>query len=259
MNAPASAEHVGELKLRRFRLGELPEEQQRAVATHTAACAACRGRLRAFDDEQKQFEREIPFERFAGGVQRAAREQRPVRRPLMSFALAGVALAAAGLLLFVRPVAVDQRQGTNNIKGRAIDCVIRVARADGHGQRAVPPGSTTTLAAGERLRIGHRSTEPRHLVALAVDDQGTMTPLYPEQGAALRVGGAREMTFLPDSIELTGAGRERLFVVLSPAALSVQQVTDAVRAALSAQRDLGALDRLPLPGADQFTWLFHKP
>ena len=91
MSNVATLLHPGELQLRRLHVGEsVPDE----VRAHTATCAACTERLAAFDEEQRRFEAEVPFERFAAGVERAGRAPRPVRAPLRSLVRVGLALAA---------------------------------------------------------------------------------------------------------------------------------------------------------------------
>ena len=66
-------EHIGELTLRRRRAGEALGPDGPAIEAHATACADCRARIRALDDEQRRFEEEISFDRFAAGVERAAR------------------------------------------------------------------------------------------------------------------------------------------------------------------------------------------
>jgi hypothetical protein len=65
--------------------------------------------------------------------------------------------------------------------------------------------------------------------------------------------------FLPDSLELTGAGIERIIVVLSDQPIDVEVARKAARAAYDrAAGDLGRLSKLELPG-EQFTRTFAKP
>jgi hypothetical protein len=246
-----SRDHVGELRLRRYRAGELPAPEHDEVARHTGDCGACRARLKGFDDEQRSFEREIPFERFAGGVERAQRVPRSRPRRFWTFGAVGFAAAAVGLL-FVHP-------SQNRIKGTSTDAALRIAAASG-GQREA--GTFETLRPGERARIGVRAETPRHLVAISIDDAGTVTPLYPERGGDLAVEPRRELTYLPDSLEFTGHGRERVFVLLSDGPLSVAEVEKAARAAhAKAHGDLGAVASVRIEGKklDQFTWLLQKP
>jgi hypothetical protein len=250
-----SGSHVGELRLRRFRLGELHGSDHDEIARHTNDCGPCRARLKTLEDEQRQFEREISFERFAGGVERASRVPRVLPRRVWTMGALGFAAAAALVIVF-RPTHL------NRIKG-STEATIRIASADGRGQRAAAAGSLQALRAGERVRLGFRAGQPAHLVAVSIDDAGTVTPLYPDRGAGLSVEPRPEVSYLPDSLEFTGHGRERVFLLLSERPLAVDEVEKAARAGHArAQGDLGALAAVPVEGrgkVEQFTWLFQKP
>src|SRR3954463_7389902 len=73
-------EHIGELTLRRRRAGEPLGSDAPAIEAHATSCADCRARIRALDDEPRRFEQEISFDRFAAGVERAARGANNVKR-----------------------------------------------------------------------------------------------------------------------------------------------------------------------------------
>jgi hypothetical protein len=248
--------HVGELRLRRFRLGELAGADEEAIARHTTDCGACRARLKTLEDEQRQFERELSFERFAGGVERASRVPRVMPRRAWTLGAVGLA-AAAALVLVLRPA-----PHTNRIKG-GTEATIRIASADDRSQRSAPPGSLQALHEGERVMLGYRAGQAAHLVAVSIDDAGAVTPLFPERGAGLPVEARPEVKFLGDSLVFTGHGRERVFLLLSERPLGVEEVERAARAAHeSAHGDLSALSAVPVESrgrVEQFTWLFQKP
>jgi hypothetical protein len=271
--------HPGELELRRRRAGELTSAGLVAIDEHVAVCPACRARLRALDDEQRRFEENISFDRFAAGVERAARTPalrvdgaglcpakssrevqgtlpgflsgRPAARAWIASALAMAACVA--VVLTVRGPAPSTR-----IKGGA-GMTVRVAGSA--GQRNAAVDGLERLAPGERLRVGVQQGEHRYLLVLSIDDAGTVSSLYPESGSSLRVDGRDRAatTYLPDSLELTGAGTEVIVVVLSDdpidVAASRQAAQDAYR---RAKGDLRRLPRLDLPG-EQFTRAFAKP
>lgn len=272
--------HVGELRLRRFRADELPGEARAAVAAHVEGCATCRARLRSLDDEQRQFEREIPFERFAGGVERAARVPRAVRPRSISIFVGGGALAfaaAAALVLVLRPAggpgpgapgashrAGDRAiGGLNATKGLAMDATLRVAAARGGVQRTLDPGSVAALLPGDRVRIGYRTDAARFLVAVSIDDAGVVSPLYPQEGPSLQVARQPGVTFLPDALEFTGAGRERVFLFLADRSIDLAGVVRAVREAFErAGRNLERMQPPALPAGaqpEQFSWILKKP
>jgi hypothetical protein len=258
--------HLGELALRRRRAGETLDggPAPGEVEAHLAACSACKARVRALDDEQRHFEQEISFDRFAAGVERAARSTAPRRRaPARIWLYPTLAMAAAVALVvtFAPRHAGDGRSdrgAANRIKGGA-GVTVRVAGAT--GQRTARIDATEPLAPGERLRIGYQSGGHRYLLSLSIDQHGEVTPLYPERGVSLPVAdGAEAATrYLPDSLELTGAGIERIIVVLSDQPIDVEAARRSARAAYDqASGDLSRLPPLALPG-EEFERTFAKP
>src|SRR5881394_3292019 len=128
-------QHIGELTLRRRRAGEALGPDAAAIEAHATACADCRARLRALDEEQRRFEEEISFDRFAAGVERAARgaSQAKARRPRMMLnawvaPLAAMAACVVALVTFV-PRPVMQKPTTRSKGGAGI--TVRVAGVDG--------------------------------------------------------------------------------------------------------------------------------
>jgi hypothetical protein len=261
--------HIGQLALRRRRAGETAVAaagEAAAQEAHLAACADCRARLRAVDDQQRRFEQQISFDRFAAGVERAARGQaaaerrRQQRRAVNRGWLYPVAALAAGIAIMVtfvpRPGSGPGRE-PNRIKGGA-GITIRVAGAD--GQRTARVEGTEPLARGERLRLGYYPDTHRYVLSLSIDEHGEVSPLYPERGASLQVPeGTPTTRYLPDSLELTGSGTERIIVVLSDRPIDVEAAGRAARAAF--ERGGGDLSRMPalgLPG-EEFSRTFSKP
>jgi hypothetical protein len=266
--------HVKEMALRRFWAGELAAPEKPAIEAHTAGCARCRARLKEISDEQRRFEQEISFDRFAAGVERAVRTPRrvPAARalslsgPTLRWFFPVASLAAAMALTFtfaplLRPGDARDR-ALNHIKGGS-GITVQIASRDHGPQRTAAVGAPEMLSPGERIRIGYQIGAHQFVLALSIDDQGEVTPLYPETGRSLRVGrvkGANGSTnYLPDSVEFTGKGSERLIVILSDQAVEVEAAKQAAHAAF--QRALNDLTRLPaldLPG-EQFQRTFVKP
>src|SRR5262245_16898626 len=260
--ANQSEGHIGELTLRRRRAGEaLPDAA--AIDEHATSCADCRARIRALDDEQRRFEQEISFDRFAAGVERAARgaAKPKVRRPMLSTWLMPMVAAAACLVAMVtfvpRPI-INKPQTTRTKGGPGIN--VRVAGVD--GQRNASSDSTEPLSHGERLRIGYYFGEHhyRYLLSLSIDDRGEVTPLYPERGASPALAdGSAATRYLPGGWELDGAGTERIIVVMSDQPIDAATAARAARAAYEkAGGNLGRMSRLDLPG-EQFVRTFAKP
>ncbi len=254
---PPQSGHLAEILLRRYRAGEFSTEECAEADRHLAACAPCRGKLRGLVEEQRAFERDIPFERFAGGVERARRVPRQRPRRLWFLGLGG-ALAAAAVVLFL--IGGPQRR-RNEIKGGSVEATVRVASTRVAAQRAVPPGSQEILEPGDRVRFGYRTADLRYLAAISVDDQGEITSLYPESGPALAVAPSAETTYLPESLEFTGSGRERVFLFLARKPFDSAAAKAAVKSAHEkAKGDLLTLQSPTFAGGQQvFSWLFRKP
>ncbi|RMG19889.1 MAG: DUF4384 domain-containing protein [Deltaproteobacteria bacterium] len=253
MNA-AAREHPGELDLTRLHIGELSPEEARRLRAHLETCAACQEQLAKARRVYERFPREIPYERFAAGVERAVRAadaRRPRRRRLLPAATV-LAAAAAGLLLVLN---LGRIAPTHRVKGGAeVDLYVG---GDGHTRTAA---TREMLAPGERIRIQYKPGEWSYLTVVSIDESGEVSPLYPVSGTALPIGrdgpGAH---LLPDSIEFTGSGLERIIVVMTDRPLTVEEVAEAAREAYEAAGgDVDSLPDLDLPG-EQFHRLIIKP
>jgi hypothetical protein len=252
-----SSHHLGELTLRRYRAAELVAPTCTEVDQHLAGCPVCRSKLRVLVEEERTFQREISFERFAGGVERAQRVPRQHPRRALAWSLSGV-IAAAAMALFLVQVSSSTR---NRSKGASVEATVRIASTSTPGQRVAPPGSHEVLEPGDRVRLGYKTADARYLAAVSIDDGGDVTPLYPEAGDALSVSPTQETVYLPDSLEFTGSGKERVFLFLARKPFAVEAAKEAVRAAHQIVK--GNLESLPNPafagGQDVFSWLFRKP
>jgi hypothetical protein len=271
-------DHIGELALRRLRVGEtFAAGSDLDADAHIGACADCRARLKALDDEQRRFEHEISFDRFAAGVERAARTtatRRAAPRAARSlrFLIPTLGLAAGVALVVTFSPSSSfspsspfwpwaERHGANNLKGGGAGITVRVAAGDTGPQRTASIDVPEALAPGERVRIGYNTGPHRYLLSLSIDERGQVTPLYPEAGHSVAVGrgvGAAPR-YLPDSVEFTDAGTERLFVILTDAPLDVETARRAARASFEqAKGDILHMPALALPG-EQFERTFIKP
>ncbi|HEY0706061.1 MAG TPA: ACP synthase [Polyangia bacterium] len=268
--------HLGELRLRRLRAGELNATEAASAEQHLEGCASCRARLDALAAEERGFFQTIAYPRFAGGVERAARVPRPERRVRRN-ATYGVALglaSAAALLLLFRPGTgplVDPtsesggesavESGNRSKGGTSFEATIRIASADGRAQRSAAPGSTTHLGPGERLRVGYAAPGVSYVMVFTVDDAGAVSSVFDEAGDSARVVASKGTVYLPDSLELTGAGHERLFFVAGKTPFPGGPVHAAVREALNkAGGDLVSMAPPRLPAeVTGFSWLFRKP
>ena len=233
--------HPSALVLRRMLAGEAVGGEP---AAHAATCETCAAKLQGFRDEQRDFERAVPFDRFASEVRRKANP--PVRRAISI----GVAIAAMFIGAFVTQMVMRPDPTTNRVKGGAsVDFVV----AGGGGQRQAA-GEPEALAGGERVRLGLTAGVWRYAIVVSIDEHGTVTPIYNED--LRRLGST---TWLPDSLEFTGHGLERIVVVLSDSHLSFDTVAQAAQASYkTAHGDLTQMPDLQLPG-EQFQRTFLKP
>jgi hypothetical protein len=269
MTGETPGKHFGDLALRRFRAGEtfaVDDVGNADLAAHATTCGDCRARLKALDDEQRRFEQEISFDRFAAGVARASRaparaKEKAVFEKRVLRVFVPTLAVAAGVALFAGLMPAE-RGAHNSLKGGA-GITVRVAAGEGP-QRTASEGAPEALAVGERVRIGYRAGAHRYLLAVSIDERGEVTPLYPQAGRSLPIevgtkGVILVPRYLPDSIEFTEAGTERLFVILSDAPLDVDAARAAARASFDkAHGDILHMPPLDLPG-EQFQRTFIKP
>jgi hypothetical protein len=256
------SEHPSEWTLRRLHAGELQADEATRTRTHAASCEQCGAVLREAEEAQRQFEAGLPFERFEQGVKRAeekARRQEQTRTggsqrwmgPL-------VALAATVLVVVaVRPLLEANPLPGVRTKGGAV-AELRIGGGDS-SQRMARTDVLEPLAPGERVRLGYTPDARRYVLALSVDEAGEVTPLYPEAGQSLPVEPGAGTHWLPDSIEFTGSGTERVVVLLSDAPVTVEEATAAARQAFEASgRDVARMPPLYMDG-DQTHWVLLKP
>jgi hypothetical protein len=278
---PAPREvHLGELRLRRLLAGESLGFDHAADAAHATSCPECTERLEALAEEQRAFERRISFDRFAAGVERAARVPGPARRPhwwqrpastrsFLTVMSVGSLAAAFALVIGVRPLFESARlrraenaafERINRTKGAGpAGVIVRVAAVADGPQRTATADAPEPLARGELIRVGVRSGAHRFLFAISIDDHAVVTPLYPEVGTSMPLPRGDGLHYLPDSLELMGKGRERLVVLLTDVPLELDDVRRAV--AVAFQHAGGDLDRLPnlVIAGEQFHRMFVKP
>jgi hypothetical protein len=155
--------------------------------------------------------------------------------------------------------AANVARGTNHVKGGEWAALtVRVAPPDDGPQRTAAAATPELLGTGERLRIGVRAGGRRYLFAITIDGAGLVTPLYPETGTSVALPPGEDVQFLPESVEMTGRGLERMVVVLTdePTELDIMRRA-AVAAFAKAKGDLTRLPDLAIAG-DQFHRTFIK-
>jgi hypothetical protein len=217
--------------------------------------------LREAEEAQRQFEAEVPFERFAQGVERAAEKAEKQRKlsqessrrwvgPLVAMAATVLVVVAVRPLLAEAPV-----PGTRTKGGATAE--LRVGGED--AQRVAPTDVPEALAPGEHVRLGYTPDTRKYVLALSVDAAGEVTPLYPESGQSLPVAAGAGTHWLPGSLEFTGAGAERVVLVLTDTPVTVEDASAAARKAFEAGgRDVAKMPALDVAG-EQTHWMLLKP
>ena len=126
-------------------------------------------------------------------------------------------------------------------------------------QRVASVDAPEALRRGERVRLGYTPGTHRYVAALSVDVWGEVTPLYPESGDSLVVEPGAGTHWLPESVEFTGAGAERVVLVLTDAPVSMEALSDAARKSFAATGgDVDAMAPLDVAG-EQAQWILLKP
>jgi len=190
--------HVGELRLRRFLLGEsLGDKEDQAIAAaaavnaHLAACVACARRLVALRGEQRAFEERISFDRFAAGIERAVRVPTRVpgargaagwwsqiarpgaflrQHPLGLVSAAASLAALLALVVGLRPLLEGARRPPGSVRDMPSTPQGHDDRDD-RDDRDAPPGGLNRTKGGERqsapvaLRIAGAADDPRQRMA----------------------------------------------------------------------------------------------
>jgi hypothetical protein len=255
------SEHPSEWTLRRLHAGELPSAEETRLRTHAAGCERCGTVLREAEEAQRRFEAEHSFDRFAEGVERAAKRAGSQGKASSGAARRWVgpvvAIAATVLVVVGLPSmrAEDPTQGVRTKGGATAE--LRVGGGD--SQRVARTDLPELLAPGERVRLGYTPDTRGYVLALSVDVAGEVTPLYPESGQSLPVEAGSGMRWLPDSVEFTGTGAERVVLVLTDTPVTVEDASAAARKAFEAGgRNVAKMPALGVEG-DQTHWVLLKP
>ncbi|ATB32409.1 ACP synthase [Melittangium boletus] len=247
--------HLTEWTVRRLRAGELTGADEQQARAHVATCTPCAQVLQELEAEQARFEAQVPFERFVAGVQGAVADakKRPDQPRVNGFL---VAVAATVLLaVTVRPLLATEP--INRLKGGGASADLRIG--GGGPQRSVQPGDIEVLLPGERARLGYVAGPYHFVLAVSVDDAGEFSTLYAQEDRSLPVEPSAERRWLPESLEFTGKGQERVMVLLSDEPLRVDAVREAVLGAWErAGGKLPAMTTLGIQG-EEIHWLLRKP
>jgi hypothetical protein len=232
--------------LRRLRAGELSAEQAKNEQNHLTSCSSCQSRMAQLDAEDRTVREVLPFTRFAEGVARRAAAASDSGSNVVGILNAkwrrrvpmiGLALAACLALAVVTPTLF--RKPTRTKGGSDLELFV-----GGPGSSHRVALGEAQLQKGDGVMLEYDAGDHRYVAVLSIDEQGQVTPLFPQQGASLQAerGGPQK---LPQSVVFDGAGRERLVAIFSDSPL---QMDELVQTAKSQFARAGSLQALPTLG-----------
>jgi hypothetical protein len=268
---------VPDLVLERYRLGELPPAETRALGRRLDREPDLAARLEALERSDEEIRRRYPPSSLAEQIRRrlwavAEAADRRARRPrawLLRWPLPAALAVAATLVLVLtprlwRPPSPGPVAGApparsapalgsdDRIKGLQPSLVL--FRRTASGSETLADGAVAR--AGDVVRVGYRAAGRTHGAILSVDDRGVVTVHLPTGGkeaAPLRSG---ETVLLDRAYELDDAPRfERFYLITADRAFDVEPVVEAARRAA----EPSARNELPLPAnLGQATFLLRK-
>jgi hypothetical protein len=257
--------HPGLLALRRALAGEPVDA---SVKEHLEHCAQCRARAEELGAEQRRFEASVPFERFEQGVELARRRpqwpwaRRPsaMLRPATGWVVALAATIVAVFAshgLFGESPTVGSRSKGGESHG-ALQMIVASQESSARRVTSDDPKVPEALTRGDRVRIGVTPGPWHFVLVMSIDALGTVSPVYAAENRSRSLSGASP-EFLPDAVEFTGVGLERIVVLLTDQPLDVDVVGAQLRRRFSEARgDLTKLGDIESPG-EQFHRTVLKP
>jgi hypothetical protein len=261
MSAPATQPTISDVRLERFRLGELPAVDREEIAAQLAGDPALRRRLSELEQSDREIAKAYPAREMAEAVRRRAGQAAPAApgpraRPGGWLVPAGVAAtvvcvaAVAATIWLGRPAADDA-----TFKGGG-DPSLVLHRKVSDGSEELTRGAA--VRQGDQIRVGYRASGHPYGAILSIDGRGTLSQHLPRGGdrsAALQPTGT---VFLDFAYELDDAPRwEAFYLVTADGPFDLEPVRRAVHAAADGRA--GAPAALTLPrGFTQHLFLLNK-
>ena len=223
------AEHVSDLQLERYHLGELAPVEHERLRERLAQDHDLGRRLAALERSDRELARAGVIEQAIERARYVA--ERPQLHDRQSTPMRWLIPVAAAIVMVIvlLPASWLPAPDGERVKGASATLVI---------YRSTPAGSETLAdndlaRPGDVLRIGYRVTEPGYGAILSVDGWGGVTPHLPAselEPAVLFEPG--KVVVLPSAFELDDAPRvERFYLITAPAPFKIAAVVDAVRQA----------------------------
>jgi len=236
--------------LRRMMAGELSATESASLKQHLEGCSACQAVLRELEAEDAAVRKAVPLAQLQ--ERPAPSNVVPLRRVSRIVPVVALALAAGLAALVLAPQTATQT--TNNTKGGiGLDVIV-----GGVGESRHVDARELALAPGERVRLKVHGNGHKYVAVVSVDDAGSVTPIYFEGEQSLPLTGAEEM--LPQSIDFTGRGHERLIVLLSDEPLLRTNIEQAAHTSFASAGGLIGMKPLSLDGhVDELDRTVLKP
>ena len=208
---------VSDLRLERYRLGELPPEECQAVASRLAADPALRDRLAELDRSDRLVAATYPAHEMAQTIRRRVEESGPATMAqaapgprartwlVPATVLASLCIAAVAATVWLRHPAVADE---TTIKG-GVEAALVLHRRMGDGSEELSRGAV--VRQGDQVRIGYRASGRAYGAIVSIDGRGMLTQHLPatgERSAALQPSGT---VFLDFAYELDDAPRWEVF------------------------------------------------
>jgi hypothetical protein len=254
---------ISDVRLERYRLGELPEAEREAIDLRLRGDEALRERLSRLDRSDAEIVERHPASEMVDAIRRRVavldlEDRASARRRGRAAWLTPAAVAATACLCLVVVAAslwdrLPLREHTTIKSG---DPSLVIHRRVGAGSEELSGGAMARQ--GDALRIGYRAAGYAYGAIVSIDGRGNLTPHLPRTGnrsATLQPSGT---VFLDFAYELDDAPRwEAFYFVTSDAPFDIETVRQAIsRAAVPEQASPAAL-RLPR-GLAQFLFVVIK-
>lgn len=223
---------ISDIRLERYRLGELPAADRQAIADRLAGDEALRTRLSSLEQSDREIAGGYPARVMAAAIrQRASADEyrnvggrwRAWLVPATVAATCVCVMAIAAASLWIRQPAPED----TTIKGGGEPSLV-VHRRLNEGSEELNRGAVARQ--GDQVRIGYRASGHSYGAILSIDGRGNVTQHLPRTGdraAALQSSGT---VFLDFAYELDDAPRwEAFYFVASDAPFDLEPVRRAVR------------------------------
>lgn len=251
---------IADVRLERYRLGELPRAEMRQIEEALARDGGLQARLAALERSDGELAERYPAHLMAARI-RARLDAAGVPAGAGKPAWIRLApLGAAALLLLVAaavPVMLREPDLTDVVRIKGAGPSLFLYRRVGDGSERLEPGARAR--GGDQVRLAYRASGKAHGVILSVDSKGVVTRHLPVQGR-------QSVPLRPDAIVMLDAayeldatpGWERFYLVTGDAPFDVEPL---IRAAGDAARrgTVASPPALALgPGLDQFVFTLAK-